>query len=45
VVHPSLLEWIGLGRIIWLVLWAVVGIVPILLALVVGDVGEIPFDI
>jgi uncharacterized membrane protein YbhN (UPF0104 family) len=41
VVHLSLLEWIGLGCILWLVFWAVGGVVPILLALVVGDVGEI----
>jgi hypothetical protein len=41
VVHLSLLERVGLGSIIWLVLWASVGVVPILLALEAGDVGEI----
>jgi uncharacterized membrane protein YbhN (UPF0104 family) len=45
VVHLSLLEWIGLGCIIWLVLWAVGGIVPIILVLVAGDVGDILLDI
>jgi hypothetical protein len=33
VVHISLLEWIGLGRFIRLVLWAACGIVSLLLAL------------
>jgi hypothetical protein len=43
--YQSLLEWIGLGCIIWLVLWAVGGIVPIILVLVAGDVGDILLDI
>jgi hypothetical protein len=41
VVHLSLLECTGLGSIIRLVLWAIGGVVPILLALEASDVGEI----
>jgi hypothetical protein len=41
VVHLSLLERIGLGSIIQLVLWASGGVVPSLLALEACDVGEI----
>jgi hypothetical protein len=40
-VHLPLLEWIGLGCIIWLILWAVYGIVPSLLTLEAVYVGEI----
>jgi hypothetical protein len=41
VVHLSLQEQIELGCIIWLVLWATGGVVPSLLTLEAGDVGEI----
>jgi hypothetical protein len=41
VVHLSLLERIGLGSIIWLVLRATGGVVPSLLTLEACDVGEI----
>jgi hypothetical protein len=41
VVHLSLLEWIGLGCILWLVLWAVGGVLPSLLTLEAGDTGKI----
>jgi hypothetical protein len=41
VVHISLLEWIGLGRFIRLILWVACGIVSLLLALEVCDMREI----
>jgi hypothetical protein len=41
VVHISLLEWIGLGRFIRLILWAACGIVSLLLALEACDTQEI----
>jgi hypothetical protein len=41
VVHISLLEWIGLGRFIRLILWAVCGIVSLLLAIEACDMREI----